>query len=105
MTMLHSIVTAEDVIRGLTQVKDPEIGIDIVNLGLVYEVMVEGDTVEIRMTLTTPGCPVGPYIQAEVHRALENLPLIQNVQLHLVWDPPWNWNLMSPEAKRDLGLL
>ena len=104
LTTLHSIVTPEDVIRELTQVYDPEIGIDIVNLGLVYEVVVEGDTVEVRMTLTTSGCPVGPYIQAEVHRALENLPLIQNVEINLVWEPPWTWDLMSPEAKRELGM-
>lgn len=78
--MLHSVVTAEDVIHELSQDYDPEIGIDIVNLGLVYEVLVAGNTVEVRMTLTTPGCPVGPYIQAQVHRALENLPLIQHAR-------------------------
>ena len=102
--MLRSVVTAEDVIRELSQVDDPEIGIDIVNLGLVYEVVVEGDTAMVRMTLTTPDCPVGPYIQAQVHRALESLPLIQNVEIDLVWDPPWTWELMSPEAKRELGM-
>lgn len=104
MTTLHAVVVAEDVIRELTHVYDPEIGIDIINLGLVYEVGVDGDTVEVRMTLTTPNCPVGPYIQAQIHRALENLPLIQHVEISLVWDPPWSWELMSPEAKRELGL-
>ncbi|HEX5416974.1 MAG TPA: metal-sulfur cluster assembly factor [Chloroflexota bacterium] len=105
MSTLHSVVTAEDVVRELSQVYDPEIGIDIVNLGLVYEVVVNDDaSVEVRMTLTTPGCPVGPYIQAEVHRALENLPLIQDVEISLVWDPPWSWEMMSPEAKKELGI-
>jgi len=76
--VLHSVGTAEDVIHELSQDYDPEIGFDIVNLGLVYEVLVAGNTVEVRMTLTTPGCPVGPYIQAQVQRALENLPLSQH---------------------------
>lgn len=104
MSMLQPVVSAEDVVRELRQVYDPELGIDIVNLGLVYEVQVEGDTAKIGMTFTTPGCPVGPYIQAEVHRALENLPFIQNVVITLVWEPPWSWELMSPEAKKELGL-
>lgn len=104
MSTLQPIVTAEDVIRELCQVYDPEIGLDIVNLGLVYEVAVENDAVNIRMTFTTPECPVGPYIEADVHRALESLPMIQRVEINLVWDPPWDWHMMSEEAKSELGL-
>lgn len=102
--MLRPIVTAEDVIRELRQVYDPEIGIDIVGLGLVYEVMVEGECVDVRMSLTTPECPVGNYIKARVQQAIENLPLIKSVEVNLVWDPPWTWELMSPEAKHELGI-
>lgn len=104
MSISQPIVTPEDVVRELTQVYDPEIGIDIVNLGLVYEVAVEQETVKIRMTFTTPLCPVGPYIEADVHRALENLPLIKNVDVNVVFDPPWDWSMMSDEAKAELGI-
>jgi metal-sulfur cluster biosynthetic enzyme len=104
VNVLQPVVTAEDVVHELTRVYDPEIGIDIVNLGLVYEVAVEGDTAKIWMTFTTPQCPVGPYIEADVHRALENLPLIQHVEINLVWDPPWDLSMMSAEAKAELGI-
>jgi len=104
MSTLQPVVTAEDVIRELGQVYDPEIGVDIVNLGLVYEVAVEDDTIKVWMTLTTPECPVGPYIEADVHRALENLPMVRDVAINLVWDPPWDWRMMSEEAKTELGL-
>ena len=104
MSTLQPVVTAEDVVRELGQVYDPEIGIDIVNLGLVYEVAVEDGTVKVWMTFTTPQCPVGPYIEADVHRALENLPMIRDVVINLVWEPPWDWRMMSDEAKTELGL-
>ena len=104
MSALQPVVTAEDVIRELTRVYDPEIGLDIVSLGLVYEVAVEGGTAKVRMTFTTPLCPVGPYIEADVHRALENLPMIQQVEINVVFDPPWDWHMMSDEAKAELGI-
>ncbi|MGH2461780.1 MAG: metal-sulfur cluster assembly factor [Chloroflexota bacterium] len=104
MSTLQPVVTAEDVVGELTQVYDPEIGLDIVSLGLVYEVAVEGGTVKIRMTFTTPLCPVGPYIEADVHRAIENLPMIQQVAIEVVFDPPWDWHMMSDEAKTELGI-
>ncbi len=105
MSSLQPVVTAEDVIRELTQVYDPEIGLDIVNLGLVYEVAVQDDTVKVRMTFTTPLCPVGPYIEADVHRALEGLPMIRHVDVEVVFDPPWDWHMMSDEAKAALGIV
>lgn len=104
MSALQPVVTAEDVISELRQVYDPEIGLDIVSLGLVYEVTVTGDTVTVRMTFTTPLCPVGPYIEADVHRALENLPMIRHVHVDVVFDPPWDWHMMSDEAKAALGI-
>lgn len=103
MTPIKPVVTAEDVIQELTHVYDPEIGIDIVNLGLVYEVEVEDDTVRVGMTFTTPGCPVGPMILANVRSTLQSLPLIQQVEIDLRWDPPWEPAMMSPEAKAELG--
>jgi len=104
MSALQPVVTAEDVIRELAQVYDPEIGLDIVSLGLVYEVAVKGDTVNVRMTFTTPLCPVGPSIEADVHRALENLPMVRRVEVDVVFDPPWDWHMMSDEAKAALGI-
>jgi metal-sulfur cluster biosynthetic enzyme len=104
MSALQPVVSAEDVVRELAQVYDPEIGLDIVSLGLVYEVAVEGDAVKIRMTFTTPFCPVGPYIEADVHRALDNLPMIRHVEIDVVFDPPWDWQMMSAEAKVELGI-
>ncbi|HZW29992.1 MAG: metal-sulfur cluster assembly factor [Chloroflexi bacterium] len=98
------VVTAEDVIRELTQVYDPEIGIDIINLGLVYEVAVEGDRIHVRMTFTTPHCPVGPYIEADVRQVLSALPMVRHVDVEIVWDPPWDWTMMSDEAKAALGI-
>jgi metal-sulfur cluster biosynthetic enzyme len=96
MTTMKAVVTAEDVIEELTRVDDPEIGIDIVNLGLIYEVAVEDETARVWMTFTTPGCPVGPSLLDDVRNALESLPLIKQVEITLVWDPPWDLSRMSP---------
>lgn len=104
MSVLQAVVAAEDVVGELRNVYDPEIGLDIVSLGLVYEVAVVADTVKIRMTFTTPLCPVGPYIEADVHHALENLPMIQQVEIDVVFDPPWDWSMMSDAAKAELGI-
>lgn len=104
MILPEPLVTPEDVIQELTQVVDPEIGIDIVNLGLVYEVAVHLDCIHVWMTFTTPHCPVGPAIEQEVRRALSALPLIRQVEVHVVWDPPWDWTMMSDAAKAALGI-
>ncbi len=105
MSTLNTVVTLEDVITELSYVYDPEIGLDIVSLGLVYEVAIEEDTVKVWMTLTTPECPVGPMIEADVRRVLLALPLVKNVEVDFVWDPPWDWTMLSPEAKETLGIV
>lgn len=104
MKSLHPVVTAEDVVQELTQVYDPEIGLDVVSLGLIYGVAIEDDVAKVWMTLTTPGCPVGPAIEADVRHALKDLPLIRQVEVTVVWDPPWDWSMMSDEAKEALGI-
>lgn len=82
---------------------DPEIGINVVDLGLVYDVAVSGETAEVTMTLTTPMCPLGPYIDQEVRSAVSDVPGIENAKVNLVWQPPWDPSKMSEDAKLELG--
>ena len=97
--------TDEQVIENLKNVYDPEIGINIVDLGLVYDVDVAdaGDVV-ITMTLTSLGCPLGPVIVQEATNALADLPEIGAVDVKLVWSPPWSPERMSEEARDELGI-
>jgi metal-sulfur cluster biosynthetic enzyme len=87
----------------LKNVVDPELGINIVDLGLVYGVEVEGDTVHITYTLTTMGCPIGPLIEAEMKQFLSGVEGIGNVDAEMVLRPPWTPEMMSEEAKAALG--
>jgi len=90
----------ELIYAALRQVIDPEIGCNIVDLGLVYDVSIRGDAVQIRMTLTTPGCPMSESMVWGVKQALLNLPSVMNAEVTLVWDPPWNPAMMT-DAGRD----
>lgn len=96
----------EDVRESLKNVYDPEIGINIVDLGLVYDVDVtpESGDVLVTMTLTSLGCPLGPVIVQEVTGAVKDLPGISEVEVKLVWSPPWSPDNMSEEAKDELGI-
>jgi metal-sulfur cluster biosynthetic enzyme len=89
----------------LRDVIDPEIGINIVDLGLVYDVELSGDGLAvIRMTLTTPGCPLGGYLDDEVHETLWGAPGVNDIDVRIVWDPPWDPDeMMSDWAKDQLG--
>jgi metal-sulfur cluster biosynthetic enzyme len=82
---------------------DPEIGINVVDLGLVYEIEVQEGVAEITMTLTTPACPLGPIIESEVKLALSDVPGITDSKINLVWTPPWGPENMSEDAKLELG--
>ena len=93
----------ERIYEALKQVYDPEIPVDIVNLGLVYEVTVDGDKVDVRMTTTAPGCPVGNFIRAEAERAIWSVEGVGEVHVELVYDPPWGKEMMSEEARMMLG--
>jgi probable FeS assembly SUF system protein SufT len=89
---------------------DPEIPVNIVDLGLVYDVQItplpEGtNRVEVKMTLTAPGCGMGPVLQQDVETKLLDLPEVKEAQVHLVWDPPWNRDMLSEAAKLELGLM
>ena len=99
---------ADQVREALKDVYDPEIGVNIVDLGLVYDIDLDEDDgktdVLVTMTLTSMGCPLGPIIMQEVNRALADLPDLGEVGVNLVWSPPWTPDMMSEEAKDELGI-
>ncbi len=104
-----ALPTAEEILAVLqANVFDPEIGLNIVNLGLVYGVQViekaGGTSAEIKMTLTSPGCPIGPQliggVQTYIHQAF---PALDEINIHIVWDPLWSPEMMTQEAKDQLG--
>ena len=97
------MVTRDDVVEALRQVEDPELGMDIVDLGLLYDVDVEDSTVKVTHSLTSMGCPVGPMIQEDIHNVAASLPGVEKVEVELVWDPPWTPERMSDDAKFILG--
>lgn len=94
---------AEDLRSALSLVVDPELHMNIVDLGLVYEVTMENGLATVQMTLTTPGCPYGPYILHEVDMACKSQPGVEDVNIEVVWDPPWSPEMMSEEARLELG--
>jgi metal-sulfur cluster biosynthetic enzyme len=97
------MVTREDVIEALHEVEDPELGMDIVELGLMYDVEVDGPKVKVIHSLTSMGCPAGPMIQESIHDCAAALPGVEEVEVELVWDPPWTPDRMSDDAKFILG--
>ena len=98
------MVTKEEILEQLKQVSDPEIGMDVVNLGLVYDVEINGDRVYIKMTMTAPTCPVTPWILSEAQRIVENMEGVEAADVELVWDPPWTPSMMTDEAKEALNM-
>ncbi len=102
--LLSAPLTTELARELLREVIDPELGVNIVDLGLVYELAVEDGRVEIAMTLTTPGCPLGGYIEDEIRACLSTLPQLHGIAVRLVWEPPWSPEKMSEEARAQLGI-
>lgn len=97
------MATKAEVREALKKVIDPEIGINIVDLGLIYEVKVEKNVAHIRMTLTVPGCPLVKMLTHQAEQAARSVEGIKDVKVELTWDPPWNPKMMSEDAKRKLG--
>ena len=93
----------EEVVEALRQVEDPELGMDIVELGLFYDAELEGPNVRVTYTLTSMGCPAGPMIEDDIRRVLEEIPGVGDVQSELTFDPPWTPDRMSDDAKFILG--
>jgi metal-sulfur cluster biosynthetic enzyme len=103
-TMTTEMSTEEMVTEALREnVIDPEIGINVVDLGLVYGIDIQNGVAEVTMTLTTPACPLGPIIESEVHDALRDVPGVSEAKVNLVWVPPWGPDKMSEDAKLELG--
>ncbi len=98
------MVTKEEILEELKIVEDPEIGMDVVNLGLIYDVQIDGDKVYIKMTMTAPTCPVTPWILSEVQKIVENMPGVEMADVELVWEPPWKPDMMSDEAREALNM-
>lgn len=98
-------VEKEEIFDALKRVYDPEIPVDVVNLGLVYEVLVDDDRVAVKMTTTASGCPVGNYIVAQAKRAIGRLEGVKEIDVELVYDPPWQESMITEEGRRLLGWL
>ena len=97
-------VTKETVMEALRTVKDPEIpGMSIVDLGLIYGVAVEGGKADVKMTVTAPGCPMAHYMADMAKKAVEELEGVDEANVEVVFEPPWNPEMMSDEAKKKLG--
>lgn len=97
------MVNEEQALDALREVYDPEIGVNIVDLGLVYETKIEDSSIDIEMTLTSMGCPVGPMLIQQIQEVLKGLDGVQDVNVNLVWSPPWHPEMMSEDAKLELG--
>jgi metal-sulfur cluster biosynthetic enzyme len=102
--MIPTTLTEQLVLDTLRQVMDPEIDCNIVDLGLVYGIQIQGDRVLVQMTLTTPGCPMHESISWGVKTALLNLEPVADAEVEIVWDPPWNPAMMSPEGRARTGM-
>ena len=96
--------TDEIVKLALRKVKDPELNLNIIDLGLVYEIRVEGRTVEVDMSLTSPACPSGPQLMGDAERAVRNVPGVADVQVNLVWSPLWTPDRIDPRVRAYMGL-
>lgn len=97
-------ISDEQVKLALRKVKDPELNLNVVDLGLIYGVTVEDGNIEVAMTLTSPGCPSGPQIMGDVEKALQSLPGVGEVTVNLVWSPFWSPDRIEPRVRAYLGL-
>jgi metal-sulfur cluster biosynthetic enzyme len=97
------MATVEEVTEALRDVIDPELGLDFVELGLIYDVEVDAGTVHVTYTLTTPGCPIGPQVTEQIEEFVGELDGVQDVQSTMTFSPPWSPERMSEDAKFALG--
>jgi metal-sulfur cluster biosynthetic enzyme len=97
------MVTVDDVEAALSNVIDPELGLDFVELGLIYEIDVNGDAVHVTFSLTSPGCPIGPQVSEQIDEFVSELDGVDQVTTSMVFTPPWTPDRMSEDAKFALG--
>jgi len=97
------MVTVDDVEEALTNVIDPELGLDFVELGLIYGIEVDEGKVHVTFTLTSPGCPIGPQVSEQIDEFVRELPEVESVESSMVFTPPWTPDRMSEDAKFALG--
>jgi len=97
-------ITEEMIYEALRQVDDPELGCNIVDLGLIYEIQIEGHKVTVTMTLTTPGCPMHETIGYGVRLALLKLDPAEEVEVQIVWEPKWSPDMMTDQGRERIGL-
>ncbi len=100
--MMADSLTVDGVMNALRNCYDPEIPVNIVDLGLVYNVAIDEDSVKVRMTLTTMGCPAHAYLMHQVQTEIEKIPGVKKAEVEIVWDPPWTPDKMNPEARKRL---
>ena len=96
--------TKEEIYEVLSMCYDPEIPVNIVDLGLIYDVQIDGGTVNVKMTLTAPGCGMGPVLAGDVKNKIESLPGVNKAEVEVVFDPVWDRSMMSEAAKLQLGM-
>jgi len=99
------MLTKEQITEQLKKVKDPELGYDIVNLGLIYEISSNNGAVDILMTLTSPACPAGDLLKNEMSKQLFKLPEVKSVNIQVTFSPPWNTEMLSEDLKKEFSIL
>ena len=103
MAKLASMVTIDDVEAALSNVIDPELGLDFVELGLIYGIDIDGSAVHVTFSLTTPACPIGPQVSEQIDEFVGELDGVDDVTSSMVFNPPWSPDRMSEDAKFALG--
>ena len=97
-------ITTANVVAALNGVFDPEVGINVVDLGLIYRIEIQGRDLRVAMTMTTPACPLGSYLSQAAERAIRSkIPEVMGFDVELVWQPQWNPSMMSQAARREMG--
>ena len=97
-------VTKDDVLEALKEVFDPEIPVNVVDLGLIYDCQVEEGDVRVKMTLTFPGCGMGPYISQQAEWRVAELDGVEDIEVEMVYEPPWTPDMITEDGKAQLGL-
>ena len=104
MAEATATVTKDEIIEALKDVYDPEIPVNVVDLGLVYDCAVDEGMVDVKMTLTFPGCGMGPYIAQQAEWRIAEIDAVEDVNVEMVFDPPWSPDLITEDGKLQLGL-